>query len=158
MAYRIMSAGGKKPAHGRTERRAGPAWPLRPVEVWTRFFAVPLLLAAVWSHGRLGWAASLGLMAGVVALALGLPLLQPAVKRPTGWAGRVCHAERLWFGQEGLQRPALPRFLFGFSTATLIGAVWTATLNLLGPTVFLAAMTLSARLAFQALLAASLRR
>ena len=134
---------------------------LRPAEVWTRLAAVPLLLASAWSHTLLGWAASLALMAAVVALALGLPLLQPAVERPVGWAGRVCLAERLWFSRGrkhlAIADAPLPRFLFGFSTATLVGAVWAATLNLLGATLFLAAASLTAKLAFQDLLAESLR-
>jgi len=150
------------------------SWSLRPVEVWVRLAAVPLLLAAVWSHSLLGWAASLGLMVCVVGLALGLPLLQPARTGPTGqsgqsgqsiwssWAGRVCLAEQLWFSTQREQLPianqSLPRFLFGFSMSTLVGAVWAAYLNRLDATLLLAAATLSARLAFQIMLAASLRR
>ncbi len=137
-------------------------WPIRPVEVWMRLGAVPMLLAAVWSHSRLGWLPSLGLIAAVVAMALTLPRLQPAVRQPRTWAARVCLAERLWFGPGRARlapdhQPVL-RFLFSFSMTTLLGAILTSALNLLDSTILLAATSLSARLVFQALLAGSLRR
>ncbi|MEG6552261.1 DUF6653 family protein [Desulfocurvibacter africanus] len=137
-------------------------WPIRPAEVWVRLGAVPMLLAAVWSHARLGWLPSLGLIMAVVGMALALPRLQPVVRQSTSWAARVCLAERLWFGPGRAElpldnQPAL-RFLFSFSMTTLVGAVLTSALNLLDSTILLAATSLSARLVFQALLAGSLQR
>lgn len=137
-------------------------WPIRPAEIWVRLGAVPMLLAAVWSHTRLGWLPSLGLITVVVGMAFALSRLQPAVRQTTNWAARVCLAERLWFGPGRASLPMADqpklRFLFSFSMTTLVGAVLTSALNLLESTILLAATSLSARLVFQAVLAGSLRR
>lgn len=161
MDKRILRQGvGKRTEDAGDDTRVD--WPIRPAEVWVRLGAVPMLLAAVWSHTRLGWLPSLGLIAVVVGMTFTLSRLQPAVRQPASWAARVCLAERLWFGPERARLPMADqpklRFLFSFSMTTLVGAILTSALNLLESTILLAATSLSARLVFQAILAGSLRR
>lgn len=76
-----------------------------PWSVWTRATALPLLLAAIWSHAVLGWGALVPL-----AAALTWTWVNPRVFREPrstdSWASRATFGERLWLERK---RRVIPR-------------------------------------------------
>ena len=76
-----------------------------PWSVWTRFTALPLLLAAVWSHAVLGWGALLP-VALVLAWIWVNPRAFPPPRSTESWAARATFGERLWLDRN---RRVVPR-------------------------------------------------
>jgi hypothetical protein len=75
-----------------------------PWSVWTRFAAIPLLIAAVWSRVWLGWW-SLALIALVILWLVLNPFVFRPVLTPRRWAEKGIYGERLWL-QEKSRLPA----------------------------------------------------
>ncbi|MFI6921138.1 DUF6653 family protein [Nonomuraea spiralis] len=66
-----------------------------PWSVWTRFAAIPLAIAAIWSRTWIGWWALLPL--ALVALWLWAnPHAFRPIDKPTAWSSRGIYGERLW--------------------------------------------------------------
>jgi hypothetical protein len=72
-----------------------------PWSVWTRFAAIPVMIAAIWSRVWIGWWALLPVVAVIVWL-----LINPHVFSPVGpetWCARGIYGEKLWLeGREGI--------------------------------------------------------
>lgn len=66
-----------------------------PWSVWTRFAAIPLMIAAIWSRLWLGWWCLVPVGAVLVWLWLN-PRAFAAVDNPTSWASKGIYGERLW--------------------------------------------------------------
>jgi hypothetical protein len=75
-----------------------------PWSVWTRVASLPLLLAAVWSHNRLGpWAL---VPVALVILWLWLnPRLFPAPARTDTWSAMATFGERVWLNRKNVPIP-----------------------------------------------------
>lgn len=80
--------------------------------VWTRFAAIPAMIAAVWSRAVLGaWA---WLPVGVVVLWLILnPFVFAPVTTPTRWVEKGIYGERLWLERAVALAPAQRTLLVG---------------------------------------------
>jgi hypothetical protein len=76
-----------------------------PWSVWTRFSALPLLLAAIWSHDVLGWSAIVPVAAVLVWIWVN-PRAFPAPRSTASWAARATFGERLWLDRK---RQVVPR-------------------------------------------------
>lgn len=75
-----------------------------PWSVWTRFAAVPAIVAAVWSRAWIGaWA--LAPVAAVIAWLVINPVVFRPVSIPHGLAARGIYGERLWLRE----RARVPR-------------------------------------------------
>ncbi|MGD1878426.1 MAG: DUF6653 family protein [Kiloniellaceae bacterium] len=100
-----------------------------PWSVWTRASALPLLLAAVWSHAVLGWGA---LVPVAVALAWiwTNPRVFPAPRSTDSWASRVTFGERLWLKRARLVIPRrhrhAPAVLTALSGVGFVVSLWGA--------------------------------
>jgi hypothetical protein len=84
-----------------------PAWArhANPWSVWTRFSALPLLLAAIWSHAVLGWGAVLPVAAALVWIWIN-PRAFPSPRSTDSWPARATFGERLWLDR---RRRVIPR-------------------------------------------------
>lgn len=65
-----------------------------PWSVWTRFAAIPLMLAAIWSRAWIGWWCLLPIAIVIVWLFVN-PSAFPPVE-PRSWAARGIYGERVW--------------------------------------------------------------
>ena len=66
-----------------------------PWSVWTRFAAIPAMIAAIWSRTVVGWWALVPV--GLVAIWLWLnPRVFPPVTEPRSWAAKGIYGEKLW--------------------------------------------------------------
>ena len=81
------------------ERHASP-W-----SVWTRVASMPFLLAAVWSHSRLGAWALVPVFLVVLWLWLN-PRLFPPPARTDRWSSKATFGERVWLNRKSI---AIPR-------------------------------------------------
>jgi hypothetical protein len=98
---------------GTSERRvarlfglSGDAWMrhANPWSVWTRFAAVPVLAAAVWSRVWLGWWSLLPIALVLVFIAVN-PLLFAQPSSTRNWASRAVFGERVWAEREDVDLP-----------------------------------------------------
>lgn len=109
-----------------------------PWSVWTRFAAIPLMLAAIWSRVWIGWWAVVPVVVVIAWLAWNPHAFRP-IDEPVAWSSRGIYGERLWL-QDRSQMPA------GFAVVQRIwvvgagcGAVlvaWGLSALALWPTVF----------------------
>ena len=132
--------------------REPPEGEASPWSVWQRFLAIPALVAAVWSHSSIGlWC--LGLIALVAVSVVVVPLALPRPRSTRSWAAFSALGEKVWALKEHLDvadgELFQARLLLAFATTTLIGAVLAAYLNMLWPTIGLAAVSALGKLAFQ---------
>jgi len=74
-----------------------------PWSVWTRFAALPLLVAAIWSRVWLGWWAWVPVAVVVLWLWWNPHAFKP-IDEPVAWSSRGIYGERLWLGD----RSAMP--------------------------------------------------
>ena len=96
-----------------------------PWSVWTRFAALPLLVAAIWSRVWFGWWA----LAPVAVVMLWLwrnPHAFAPIDEPVAWSSRGIYGERLWLGD----RSAMPAGFAVVQRIWVLGAL--AGLGLLG--------------------------
>jgi hypothetical protein len=66
-----------------------------PWSVWTRFAAIPPLVAAIWSRQWIGWWSLAPLAAVAVWLWLNPHVFAP-VRTPTRWASKGIYGEMVW--------------------------------------------------------------
>ncbi|MEW9549597.1 DUF6653 family protein [Nonomuraea sp. NPDC050783] len=109
-----------------------------PWSVWTRFAAIPLMIAAIWSREWIGWWALVPV--GLVAVWLALnPHVFPAVERPDGWAARGIYGEKMWLHDRSLvtgDHRNVQRLLVGVGSAGFVLLVWGLVALEPWPTVF----------------------
>jgi len=82
---------------GRLFHMSDEAWRrhANPWSVWTRFAAIPAMIAAVWSRVWIGWWALLP-----VAVVIGWLIINPHIFSPVGpqtWPARGIYGEKLWW-------------------------------------------------------------
>ena len=80
------------------ERHANP-W-----SVWTRYAALPLLIAAVWSRVWLGWWALVPISVTVLWIWLN-PRVFPRPASTNSWASRAVLGERVWLNRTEVPIP-----------------------------------------------------
>jgi hypothetical protein len=66
-----------------------------PWSVYTRFAAIPAMIAAIWSRAWIGWWALAPVVLVIIWLWLN-PHVFPAIAKPRSWAARGIYGERLW--------------------------------------------------------------
>lgn len=103
-----------------------------PWSVWTRVASLPFLLAAIWSHTRLGWLAAVPVGLVVVWLWLN-PRIFPPPRTTTSWASRATLGERVWLARDRVPIPGhharAARLLAAASGLTFVAAITGAVLN-----------------------------
>ncbi|TDD21601.1 DUF6653 family protein [Nonomuraea diastatica] len=67
-----------------------------PWSVWTRFAAIPLMFAAIWSRVWLGWWCLAPIAAVLVWLWLNPFVFRP-VHTPAAWSSKGIYGEKMWF-------------------------------------------------------------
>lgn len=94
-----------KNAVARAFRMDDEAWRrhANPWSVWTRFAAIPLMLAAIWSRTWIGWWCLLPIAAVIVWLFVNPTAFRPV--EPRGWAARGIYGERAWVRDKSLVPP-----------------------------------------------------
>jgi hypothetical protein len=118
-----------------------------PWSVWTRFAAIPLMLAAIWSRVWLGWWSLLPVAAVVAWLWLNVHVFRP-IDAPTAWSSKGIYGESLWFkdrfplpaDHRRVQRllmvvggvAAFPLIAYGLIALEIWPTVFGATLMILG--------------------------
>ena len=109
-----------------------------PWSVWTRFAAIPLMLAAIWSRVWIGWW-SLVLIRLVIAWLAWNPHAFRPVEEPVAWSSRGIYGERLWLRD----RSRMPAGFAVVQRVWIAGAIFGAALVIWGlstlqvwPTVF----------------------
>ena len=120
--------------------------------VWTRFFSLPLMLAAIWSHVWIGGIGATALVA-LVAFATWInPRLFPAPKTTDTWHAKATFGERVWLNRGRVPIPrhhAVMAHILAFGGA--IGAVialWSAFTTALWPMIFGATVVIFSKLWF----------
>ncbi|MEW1839242.1 DUF6653 family protein [Nonomuraea angiospora] len=109
-----------------------------PWSVWTRFAAIPLMIAAIWSREWLGWWALVPVGLVVVWLAVN-PHVFPAVERPGSWSARGIYGEKLWLRDRSLvtgDHRNVQRLLIGVGAAGFALLSWGLIALDVWPTVF----------------------
>lgn len=81
-----------------------------PWSVWTRFTALPLLVAAVWSRAWIGWWSLVPVVASVVWIWLN-PHVFPRPPSTDNWASRAVLGERVWLNRKAVPVPARHRLM-----------------------------------------------
>ncbi|MGF1629982.1 MAG: DUF6653 family protein [Kiloniellaceae bacterium] len=81
-----------------------------PWSVWTRFAALPVLLAAIWSHAVLGWGALFPIAAVLIWIWVN-PRAFGEPRSTDSWAARATFGERLWLDRKRLVIPRRHRRL-----------------------------------------------
>ncbi|WP_156755579.1 DUF6653 family protein [Actinokineospora pegani] len=118
-----------------------------PWSVWTRFAAVPLMPAAIWSRTWIGWWSLLPIAAVVVWLFVNPTVFRPV--EPRGWAARGIHGERAWVRDASLVPPdhrAVLRLLVVLGLAGFALVTWGLVRLDVWPTVFGATLVIVAQL------------
>ncbi|MFG1708517.1 DUF6653 family protein [Nonomuraea sp. M3C6] len=109
-----------------------------PWSVWTRFAAIPLMIAAIWSREWLGWWALVPVALVVVWLVLN-PHVFPAVEQPGSWTARGIYGEKLWLHDRSLvtgDHRNVQRLLIALGSAGFALLAWGLIALEIWPTVF----------------------
>ncbi|PLX36918.1 MAG: hypothetical protein C0606_12630 [Hyphomicrobiales bacterium] len=120
--------------------------------VWSRFFSLPLMLVAIWSHVWIGTLAATILVAIVLVWTWLNPRLFNAPGRTDAWHARATFGERVWLNRNRVPIPrhhALMAHLLALVTG--IGAVialWSAFVTAFWPMMFGTAVLILAKLWF----------
>ena len=118
-----------------------------PWSVWTRFAAIPLMLAAIWSRTWIGWWSLLPIAAVIVWLFVN-PSAFPPVE-PRSWAARGIYGERVWADDKSVVPPdhrAVVRILVVIGLAGFALITWGLVRLELWPTVSGAVLVIVAQL------------
>jgi len=75
-----------------------------PWSVWTRYGALPLLIAAIWSRVWLGWGAIAPTLVVILWIWLN-PRIFPKPKTTRQWASKAVLGERIWMNQKQVPIP-----------------------------------------------------
>ncbi|MEV0649430.1 DUF6653 family protein [Phytomonospora sp. NPDC050363] len=121
-------------------RMSDEAWRrhANPWSVWTRFAAIPLMLAAIWSRTWIGWWSLLPIAAVVVWLWLN-PRAFPPVDSPRSWTARGIYGERRWLADKSAisaDHRGVLRLLIGLGVAGFAMIAWGLVALEIWPTVF----------------------
>lgn len=80
------------------ERHANP-W-----SVWTRYGALPVLIAAIWSRVWIGWWSLIPILATIIWIWLN-PRVFPRPDSTKSWASRAVLGERVWLNRNVIPIP-----------------------------------------------------
>ncbi len=75
-----------------------------PKSVWTRYAALPILVAAVWSRMWIGWWSLIPILATVLWIWLN-PRVFPRPASTKNWASKAVLGERVWLNRMEVQIP-----------------------------------------------------
>ncbi|MEU6786378.1 DUF6653 family protein [Nonomuraea angiospora] len=109
-----------------------------PWSVWTRFAAIPLMIAAIWSREWLGWWALVPVGLVVAWLAVN-PHVFPAIEQPGSWTARGIYGEKLWLRNRALvtgDHRNVQRLLIGVGSTGFVLLIWGLITLAIWPTVF----------------------
>ncbi|KOX19725.1 hypothetical protein ADK67_32865 [Saccharothrix sp. NRRL B-16348] len=138
-----------KNAVARAFRMDDEAWRrhANPWSVWTRFAAIPLMLAAIWSRTWIGWWCLLPIAAVIIWLFVNPTAFRPV--EPRSWAARGIYGERAWVQDKSLVPPdhrAVLRILVVLGLTGFALVVWGLVRLDVWPTAFGAALVIVAQL------------
>ena len=93
-----------------------------PWSVYTRFAAIPAMIAAVWSREWFGWWALVPIAFVLAWLAIN-PFLFPPVDPSRGWTSKGIFGEQLWLTERERVPASLRRLLRSLIGVGLVGMV-----------------------------------
>jgi len=122
-----------------------------PWSFWTRFFAFPLLVLAIWSRVWLGW----GALIPIAALAVWLwynPRAFPPPRSTDNWFSKGALGERVWLNRDVIPIPAhhtrMASLLSALAATGTIFLVWGLYAFDIWPTLFGMALAIFGKLWF----------